>query len=99
MITHVVLFWIDKAGPISREELLRAASRLSSVPGVENFRVGAPVPSERSVVDDSFDVAISMDFADAEAAERYQNHPEHQAFVRDWVKDKVTKVLVYDFKP
>lgn len=99
MITHVVLFWLDKGGTISRAELLKAASALESVPGVENFRFGAPVSSERSVVDDSFDVAISMDFTDAEAMDRYQNHPDHVAFVRDWVKDKVAKVIVYDFQP
>jgi len=99
MITHVVLFWLDKDEKTSREELLREASKLKAIPGVENFRFGAPVPSDRSVVDASFDVAISMDFADAAVAEQYQSHPDHQAFVRDWVKDKVVKVVVYDFKP
>jgi hypothetical protein len=98
MITHVVLFWCNKPLAENRDNLLAGCrEHLTDIPGVRNFRVGAPVPSNRGVVDDSFAVAISMDFEDQAAAEAYQKHEKHQAFVEKCVKPYVARLVVYDF--
>ncbi|MEM6883860.1 MAG: Dabb family protein [Verrucomicrobiota bacterium] len=98
MITHVVIFWVDKPHAENKEELLKAASRLGDIPGCQNFRSGAPVPSPRGAVDDSFAVAISMDFADAETAQSYQDHPIHKEFLAGAFKDYCKRFVVYDFE-
>lgn len=98
MITHVVIFWLDKPYGENREQLLAAARELGNIPGCENFRAGQAVPSARGVVDDSFAVAISMDFADQAAADAYQAHPDHVKFVTESVKPLVKRFVVYDYR-
>ncbi|WP_309386214.1 Dabb family protein [Cerasicoccus frondis] len=97
MITHVVVFWLDKPYGENREQLLVAARKLGEIPGCGNFRAGTAVPSPRGVVDDSFAVAISMDFVDQAAADAYQAHPDHLKFINEGVKPFVKRFVVYDF--
>lgn len=97
MITHVVVFWLDKPYGENRAKLLEAAQELGNIPGCGNFRAGVAVPSPRGVVDDSFAVAISMDFTDQAAADAYQSHPDHVKFVQEAVKPMVKRFVVYDF--
>ncbi|MEM1157434.1 MAG: Dabb family protein [Verrucomicrobiota bacterium] len=98
MITHVVIFWVDKPHAENKAHLLAAAAKLGDVPGCENFRFGGPVPSPRGAVDDSFAVAISMEFADAASAQVYQEHPIHQEFVAGAFKTYCKRFVVYDFE-
>jgi hypothetical protein len=97
MITHVVVFWTDKSNTAARTQLLQGVQLLGRIPGVLEFRTGAPVPSPRGVVDDSFTTAISMTFADQAAADTYQVHPIHQQFIAEYVKPHVKRLVVYDF--
>lgn len=97
MITHVVVFWLDKPYGENREKLLIAARELGNIPGCDNFRAGVSIPSTRGVVDDSFAVAISMDFIDQTVADAYQSHPDHVKFVQEAVKPFVKRFVVYDF--
>lgn len=98
MITHVVVFWTDKPHGESRDKVLAGAREfLPRIPGVTEFRCGAPVPSPRGAVDDSFAVAISMSFADQAAADVYQAHPLHMRFVEEAFKPNVRRFVVYDF--
>ncbi len=70
---------------------------LESIPGVKNFRCGGPVSSPRGAVDDSFTVAISMDFDDAAALEVYQVHPTHKAFISEYIGSVAKRFVVYDY--
>lgn len=97
MITHVVVFWADKPPDEVREKLKEGCGLLAEIPGCENFRFGGPVPSARGVVDDTFALAISMDFADQASADAYQSHPQHVEFVTNYVKPHVKRFVVYDF--
>lgn len=100
MITHIVIFWVKPGVENAREQLFAAAQKhLSSIDVLQNFRYGASIPSDRAVVDKTYTMAISMDFASVEALDTYQNHPQHQAFLAEVVKPLVERVLVYDFSP
>lgn len=98
MLTHVVLFWLKE--PEIQQPLFQEAcfDLLQDIPGVKNFRCGAPVKSERPVVDDSFTTAISMDFDDEAALAHYAKHPKHIEFVENFVKEMADKYTVYDWK-
>jgi hypothetical protein len=98
MITHIVVFWTDKPHGENRDRLLAEARKLGSIPGVKNYRAGVPVPSQRGVVDDSYAVAISMDFETQADADHYQTHPDHQAFIKNAVAPLVKRLTVYDFE-
>lgn len=97
MITHIVIFWTDKSDNAAREKLLAGAKTLTGIPGVLNYRFGPAIPSERGAVDDTFALALAMDFEDEEAAGVYQSHPLHVQFVNECVKPNVRRFVVYDF--
>src|SRR5690606_13504305 len=97
MITHVVFFWLNETNQDQQAKLLEGAASLATIPGVIGFRSGIPIPSDRPVVDSSYSVGISMSFQDQEAADAYQDHPVHEAFIEQYVKPMVAKVVVYDF--
>src|SRR5688500_16681248 len=65
LVAHVVVAWLKKPGDATdRQKLIDAAPRLREIPGVVDVYAGPPIPSERPVVDSSYDVGIILFFAD-----------------------------------
>jgi hypothetical protein len=56
------------------------------------------VTSQRPVVEQSYQVAMTLIFTDKKAADDYQVHPQHVEFVEKAFKPNCTKVLIYDFE-
>ena len=99
MFSHVVIFWTRPGHPEAAEELRAAAQKyLSTIPGISHFHVGRMVPSQRAVVDQSYQVALNVQFADKKAQDDYQVHPAHLEFVEKVFKPRCQKVVVYDFE-
>lgn len=97
-IVHVVLVWLKEPGnPDHRARITEATRRFSEIPGVDEVRVGEPLPSERPTVDDSFDVGLYMTFRSEDALKNYLAHPEHKAAQRVILQPLVRKAVVYDF--
>lgn len=61
------------------------------------MRVGEAIASDRLIVDDSFDVAVIVSFADAQAFSNYLAHPVHAKAKQDVLLPMVAKMVVYDF--
>jgi len=98
MFSHVVIFWTDPAQPGAADELIAGARQyLRDIPGVQQFHVGKMVPSPRPVVDQSYQVALNVVFADQAAQDAYQVHPQHLEFVAKVFKRVCQRVLIYDF--
>ena len=55
------------------------------------------VPSDRAIVDSSYDVAIYLTFETAEDLQGYLDHKDHVDAVKSILKPLTKKVLVYDF--
>ena len=99
MFSHVVIFWLDTANPKATDELIEGAERyLRPIPGIFSFHIGRMVPSPRPVVDQSYQVALNVTFADKPAQDEYQTHPLHVEFVEKVFKHVCKKVVVYDFQ-
>ena len=97
-VVHVVLVWLKEPGNAThRARVVEATRSFSTIPGVEEIRVGEPVPSGRPTVDDSFDIGLYMIFASKKALDAYLVHPEHQAAQREILRPLVRRVIVYDF--
>jgi heme-degrading monooxygenase HmoA len=97
-LVHVVLIWLKEPGNAAhRAQIIDATRKFSNMEGVREIRAGTPVSSERSTVDDSFDIGLYMTFSSKEALEAYLNHPEHEAAQRSVLRPLVKKVLAYDF--
>jgi hypothetical protein len=98
MFSHVVIFWTDPKKGSAADELLAGAKKyLADIPGILHFHVGKMAPSHRSVVDQSYQVALNVTFTDKAAQDAYQEHPQHLDFVEKAFKPNCVKVLVYDF--
>ena len=99
MFSHVVIFWTTPDKPSAVEELLAGAEKyLRPIPGALSFHVGKMVSSERPVVEQSYQVALNIQFADKQAQDDYQIHPLHLEFIDKSFKPNCSKVVVYDFE-
>jgi len=98
-IHHFVLCWLKEPGNLEhRKQIIEASKAFRGIPGVLEIRVGVAVPSDRSIVDDSFDVGILVVVRDKESLSSYLEHPLHQKAKKDTLLPLVDKILVYDLK-
>lgn len=97
-VDHCVFVWLKKSGDkTDRARLVEAARRFErEIPEIERLTVGQMLPSARPIVDSTYDVAFIMRFADKAAMDRYEQHPVHQAAVKDLLLPVSKKVQVYD---
>jgi hypothetical protein len=93
MIRHTVAFKLKHgAGSAEERDFLSKGAELAAIPGVTKFEITLQVS-----VKNPYSFGVSMEFADQEAYDGYNNHPIHVAFVRDrWVPE-VEAFLEADF--
>ena len=84
MIRHTVAFRLRHgAGSPAEADFLAAALALPAIPGVQSFERLRQVSAKNE-----FRFGFSMEFADQEAFDAYNVHPDHVAFVRDrWIPE------------
>lgn len=98
MLSHVVIFWTKPDVPDANAKLLAGMKEyLQPIPGVNVFHTGTMVPSERPVVEQSYQVGLYVQVQDKAAETAYQKHPLHLEFIEKIVKTCVARVVVYDF--
>jgi len=96
---HVVLCWLKDSGNLeARERIVEVTKTFRNIPGVLEARAGQVIPSDRSIVDDSFDIGILIVVADAKSLTEYLEHPIHRKAKRDVLVPLVSKIIVYDFQ-
>ena len=99
MFSHVVIFWTNPANPKAADELIAGANQyLKPIPGVLQFHIGKMASSHRSVVDQTYQVALNLVFPSRQAQDDYQVHPLHLEFVEKAFKPNCARVVVYDFE-
>lgn len=97
-VVHVVMVWLKEPGNVEhRQRIIDASYALASIEGLERVRAGVPLASERAVVDDSFDVGLTMVFASQAALQAYQQNPAHKRAQREIMRPLAERVVVYDF--
>jgi hypothetical protein len=75
-IQHTVVFRLN--ADADADEFLACARELATIDGVDNFEVLRQIGHRND-----FTHALSMYFDDQSAYDRYNNHPDHLAFVKD----------------
>ncbi len=97
---HTVFFWLREGGDASdaRRIAQGCEKHLANIPGIVRLTVGRPAGTNRSVVDNTYGVALLVEFTDAAANDVYENHPDHLRFIEEcspfW-----SRVQVYDTLP
>ena len=98
-LNHIVLCWLKEPGnPQNISKIIRMTQSFEKIPGVLEARAGVVVPSDRKVVDDSFDIGILIVVRDQDALQEYLDHPIHQKAKEETLLPLVERVLVYDFR-
>ena len=98
MFVHTVFFWM-KAGvsDADRKQLVSDCLEfLGKVPTVKQIWAGQPAQTPREVVDNSYDVGLTVILADKAAHDVYQAHPLHIDFIKR-NKQNWDRVRVYDY--
>jgi len=96
-ISHHVFFWLkNPESKEDRDKLIAGLKKLSKIETIRELYVGVPAATEeRGVVDNTYGVSELMFFSDLEGQKTYQDHPLHQAFVKE-CSPLWEKVVVYD---
>jgi hypothetical protein len=98
MFVHTVFFWM-KAGvsDADRRQLVNdCLELLAKVPTVKQIWAGRPAQTPREVVDNSYDVGLTVILADKAGHDVYQEHPLHLDFIKR-NKPSWARVQVYDY--
>src|SRR5687768_14986607 len=99
MLSHVVIFWTRPELPNAADDLIAGAEKyLRPIPLAKSFHVGRMVPSHRDVVDQSYQVALHLQFEGKSQEAEYQVHPLHLEFVEKAFKPNCLRAVIYDFE-
>ncbi|BFM17784.1 hypothetical protein R50073_39670 [Maricurvus nonylphenolicus] len=97
-VSHVVMLWFKEG--TAAEDIAAAgqqAEMLKQIAGVIGVRQGPAMASDRSHVDDSFDLGLLISFESEAAMRAYVSDPIHKEYVKRYISGRVEKLLVYDF--
>ncbi|WP_276091236.1 Dabb family protein [Pedobacter sp. JY14-1] len=96
-ISHHVFFWLkNPESKEDRDKLIAGLKKLAKIETIRELYVGVPAATEeRGVVDNTYSVSELMFFSNLEGQKTYQDHPLHQAFVKE-CSPLWEKVIVYD---
>ena len=98
-LRHIVLCWLKEPGNVEHQEkIIEVTKSFREIPGVLDAQAGKAVASERSIVDDSFDVGILVVVKDKNALEAYLRHPVHDDAKKKILLPLIDRLLVYDFQ-
>ena len=99
MLIHSVYFWFKRDADAALVHRFREGlASLTTIPDVQAAHFGTPETTpKRPVIDDTYAWALIEIFADIDAHDRYQEHPIHDAFVREF-SPSWEKVRVYDVR-
>ncbi len=98
-VVHVVLVWLKEPGnPEHRQRIIEISREFETIPGVIDISVGEVVPSDRPIVDDSFDVGLYLTFSSIDAMNTYLADDRHQQALREVFRPLSERYIVYDFK-
>ena len=93
---HSVYFWLKKDLTLDQLETFhKKLLALTKIDGVRESYVGVPAPTNRPIIDRTYDVALILAFDNQEKHDIYQDHPVHENF-RDSCGDFWDKVTIYD---
>jgi heme-degrading monooxygenase HmoA len=97
-ITHVVMVWLKQPGNAKqRAAFIKASEQLNDLPGIVNRHVGVVLSSDRAIVDDTFDVAVTVTMESQEALKAYLNNPKHKKILNEKIKPLINRAVAYDF--
>jgi hypothetical protein len=98
MLVHAVYFWLkDDLSAADRQKFIAGVTSLQSIQSADASYLGVPAPTDRPVIDRTYDYGLVVVFKDMAAHDRYQADPVHDRF-RDECSGFWKKLLIYDLE-
>ncbi len=96
-IGHMVYFTLKSPTKENKDFFIAAAKKyLKDIDGMVYFSTGTRGEAfARDINDKDWEISLQMVFKNKAAHDKYSDHPQHQAFIKDCL-DKVSKVRVFD---
>ncbi len=97
---HAVYFWLneDSAADAAQKTINACRANLTGIPGIVRMTLCVPAGTSGGPVDNSYAVALLIEFEDKAAHDAYDIHPGHQRMISEcghlW-----SRVQVYDAVP
>ena len=97
-IDHIVIVWLKRPGNADDKAKLVATSKelQLALPVMREMSYGRPLPSERPAVDDTFDLAFVMHFANRKDLAAYENSAIHRHAAKEVLRPLSRKIVIYD---
>lgn len=97
-VEHIVLVWLKRPGHAGdRGSIVRATRELQRTTGlIRAVNYGGPLPSERPVVDDTFDLALLMRFDNTGRLAAFEKNADHKRAIGEVLRPLARKVVIYD---
>ena len=97
-VSHVVVVWLKEPGNAQmREKFINISRSLESLPGVLSRHVSAVISSDKPNINDTFDIAVTVTFKNAQALKKYMRSQQHKDMLHKRLKPLVNRVEVYNF--
>jgi len=98
MFIHTVYFWLKRGAPEDARTRLAQDCReyLGRIPTARYLWAGPPAMTSRPVVDNTYDVGLSVALDDRAGHDLYQEHALHKEFIAR-NQEHWQRVQVYDF--
>ena len=97
MIVHQVYFWLKKPKK-DLKDVMKGCKEIGKLKSAHSYQVGIPAATEkRPVIDDSYHIALTVNFKSIEDHDIYQQDPVHLDFIAKH-GDKWEKVQIYEFE-
>jgi len=97
MLVHSVFFWLKpELDEAQRADFRNGVESLGGIEDAAAVYVGVPAATaQRPVVDNTYDVALTVIVPDVAAHDRYQDHALHHAFLESY-RGYWSRVQIYD---
>lgn len=97
MIVHQVFFWLKNSNN-DLQAVMEGCKSIGKLKSADSYQVGVPASTtKREVIDDSYHIALTVNFKSIADHDIYQEDPIHLDFIAEH-KDKWEKVRIYDFE-
>jgi stress responsive alpha/beta barrel protein len=95
MIRHSVFFkFKSSVDSDAAQNFFIAAKKLAAIPGVQNFEILRQISKKNN-----YEFGLSMEFANADLYQQYNNHPMHVQFIKDYWMSHIEDFLEIDYEP
>lgn len=94
MIRHSVVFrFKPSVDSTAAHNFFIAAKKLATIPGVKNFESLRQISTKNN-----YDFGLSMEFANEDLYQQYNNHPMHAQFIKEYWLNYVEDFLEIDYE-